>query len=159
MAEVKTWADNSDARHILFLFDSCFSGSVFLSRQNLKPPALFLKSALRKTRQFITAGNEEETVPAVSEFVPALIRGLNGEADTIPNGVITGNGLGYWLSSILSKSGRQTPQFGSVVPGNALPGDVIFTYNNGDKKVAVKASEPATTNAREAVSRSLRLTR
>ena len=157
MAEIKTWADDSDANHIIFLFDSCFSGSVFLSRQNLKPPALFMKSALRRTRQYITAGNEEETVPAVSEFVPAIIRGLKGEADLVPDGVITGNELGYWLSSTLARNGNQTPQFGSVVSGTSSPGDVVFTYGEqpGPKVALARATEPAAKSAKETITRSI----
>jgi hypothetical protein len=80
---------------------------------------------------------------------------MNGEADTAQTGIVTGNGLGYWLVTTLTKSGRQTPQFGSVVPGTSSPGDVIFTYDAGAKSALAQATEPVSHSPKDRIVRSI----
>lgn len=121
-------SEQSRAKHILMVFDSCFSGAVFLTRgaANL-PSALFIADAERPVRQFITSGSEFDAVPAQSEFVTQFIRGLDGAADTVIDGIVTGNELGYWLKATLTPKGKQTPQYGSSTTQEFSHGDVMFT--------------------------------
>jgi len=126
MDEIKGWSFQSRAKHALFVFDSCFSGIVFSSRSNTRPSALFLNDAVRKVRFFITAGTEDEQVPAKSDFTPYLIKGLQGEADPWQTGVISGNTLGSWLKLAVSQLGKQTPQYGTAPEVEWQKGDVLF---------------------------------
>ncbi|MCP4409223.1 MAG: caspase family protein [Gammaproteobacteria bacterium] len=71
MNQVMAWARGIRAKHALFLFDSCFSGTVFKARDLPKKEQRYIRRATRKpVRQFITAGSAGETVPARSTFTP-----------------------------------------------------------------------------------------
>lgn len=159
-------SEESDAKHVLMVFDSCFSGAVFLTKgaANLPSP-LFIADADRKVRQFITSGSEFEEVPAQSDFTEQLIRGLDGAADTIVDGVVTGNELGYWLKATLTPKGKQTPQYGSSTTQEYRHGDVMFAALKatalslaaaGTKKIPLiapagltRGAKPATPAARQ----------
>lgn len=155
---ISAHSEESNAKHALMVFDSCFSGAIFLTKgaANLPSP-LFIADAERKVRQFITAGSESEEVPAQSDFVEQLIRGLDGEADTIVDGIVTGNELGYWLKATLTPKGKQTPQYGSSTTQEYRHGDVMFaslkaTPLNGDalgsKKIPLSGNGGATRSGR-----------
>lgn len=139
MEAIKDWAKSSDAQQILFLFDSCFSGAVFLHRSGYTPPRkLFLNDALRRARQFITAGDERQIVPAISKFVPALDQALTeGVADFNNDGLITANELGMWVKDRVIATGSTTPQYGELPEQRSLPGSMIFVAGG------VKATRPA----------------
>lgn len=68
MNQVLTWARRIEAKHVLFLFDSCFSGTVFKAKSLPKIPRQISQAAQLPIRQFITAGSANETVPAQSVF-------------------------------------------------------------------------------------------
>lgn len=135
MDDILRMSQQSRAKHVLFVFDSCFSGAVFLTRHNLIPSELFLSDADQQVRQIITAGSATDEVPSRSDFAEAFVRGLRGEADIVPDGVITANELGYWLKAEISRLGRQTPQYGSSLERGYRYGDVMF----------LPASSPAAT--------------
>lgn len=95
MENFNTYARNIDAKHALFLFDSCFSGSIFaLSRA--VPDAISYKTS-QPVRQFITAGKEDEQVPDRSIFKSQFIAALQGEADKDRDGYVTGTEVGMFL--------------------------------------------------------------
>jgi hypothetical protein len=127
MDVISQLSEHSNAKHILLVFDSCFSGAVFLTRgaANLPSP-LFIADADRPVRQFITSGSEFDAVPAQSDFIREFIRGLDGAADTVIDGIVTGNELGYWLKATLTPKGKQTPQYGSSTTQQFRHGDVMF---------------------------------
>jgi caspase domain-containing protein len=132
--DIRNWSMNAHAKHILFIFDSCFSGAVFLTRANLKPSNdLFLADAMRTTREFITSGSENEEVGADSYFAGKVVEGLNGAADIYPDGVVTAAELGYWLKNVVSAQGRQTPQYGAAPSNKYVSGDVLFVPNTVEK--------------------------
>ncbi|MGE8569067.1 Caspase domain protein [compost metagenome] len=126
MEDISNWSKASKAKHILFVFDSCFSGAVFLTRNNLIPSELFIQDADQPVRQFITSGSAKQTVPARSDFVVEFIEGVAGAADIYKDGVITGNELGYWIKQKVSALGKQTPQFGSSPLLEYRKGDTLF---------------------------------
>jgi hypothetical protein len=64
---------------IVFVFDSCFSGSIFALSPAI-PKIISYKTA-KPVRQFITSGSMDETVPDKSVFKMQFIDGINGEAD------------------------------------------------------------------------------
>ena len=66
------FARRIQSKHALFLFDSCFSGSIFaLSRA--VPMNISYKTA-RPVRQFITSGSKDETVPD-KEYLQTAVSG------------------------------------------------------------------------------------
>ena len=56
MTQVLAWCRNMHAKHALFLFDSCFSGTVLKSKSSPAPRYISKKTA-KPVRQFISAGS------------------------------------------------------------------------------------------------------
>ena len=114
------------SKHVLYLFDSCFSGSIFaLSRA--VPSAISYKTS-KPVRQFITAGDDGEEVPDKSIFKSQFISGLQGEADANRDGYITGSELGEFLQvSVVNYSREgQHPQYGKIRDPKLDKGDYVF---------------------------------
>jgi hypothetical protein len=80
------------AKHILFVFDSCFAGTIFTSRggddalQELTPDVV-ARLMEKPARDIITAGGANERIPAHSPIPKLLLAALNGEADRYRHGV------------------------------------------------------------------------
>lgn len=131
MTRVLAWCKEMDARHALFLFDSCFSGSIFKTRALPETPPHITALTAKPVRQFITAGDEGQEVPAKSVFAKCLLRGLSGEADLSRDGYITGTELGMYLHDkvIYYKTG-QTPQYGKMRDPDLDEGDFVFLLGN-----------------------------
>jgi len=127
MSQVLAWARQIEAKHVLFLFDSCFSGTVFKQKSLPPMPPHISMLTARPVRQFITAGSAGESVPANSVFTPAFIDGLAyGLADLDRDGYITGTELGVYLQSKVPRHVRQTPQFGKINDYELSRGDFVF---------------------------------
>ena len=127
MEQFISWSKQSEAKHILFVFDSCFSGMIFKQRSSLTQP-LYIESVMNKpVRQFLTAGDSDQRVPEKSEFTPLFIRALEGEADMVRDGYVTGSELGLFLKQNLGEYTKtQTPQFGTIRDPELDQGDIIF---------------------------------
>lgn len=126
MENFNTYAREINAKHVLFLFDSCFSGSIFaLSRA--VPDIISYKTSL-PVRQFITAGSADETVPDKSIFKQLFLAALQGEGDTNRDGYVTGNELGEFLQTKVVNYTRQAqhPQYGKIQDPNLDKGDFVF---------------------------------
>jgi hypothetical protein len=124
------------AKHVLYLFDSCFSGSIFaLSRA--VPSAISYKTA-RPVRQFITAGDEGEEVPDKSVFKSQFVEGLNGSADLNSDGYITGTEFGEFLQTTVVNYSKeaQHPQYGKIRDPQLDKGDYIFVIPSTEKAVS-----------------------
>lgn len=80
MDYIITHARLTKAKHVLFMFDCCFSGSILNVRSQLAPPAIRSK-VMQPVRQFITAGSANETVPDCSVFKRAFLDLLEGKVD------------------------------------------------------------------------------
>jgi hypothetical protein len=76
MSQLLAWSRQFTAKHALFLFDSCFSGTVFKTRALPPQPPYITQATALPVRQFITAGSAGEEVPARSEFTPAFVDAL-----------------------------------------------------------------------------------
>lgn len=158
MDEISNWSRISKAKHILFVFDSCFSGAALLTRWNLIPSELFIQDAEQPVRQFLTSGSATQTVPAKSDFVYAFIEGVAGAADIYKDGVITGNELGYWIKQKISALGKQTPQFGSSPLLEYRKGDTLFSPHaiaSASSPVRYTPPPQAVDKTRSAIQRSL----
>lgn len=128
MSEIEVYARQINSKHVLFVFDSCFSGSLFNENQRSAPNAIVGKTAL-PVRQFLTAGSAEQTVPDESIFRQYFIAGLKGEADANPkDGYVTGNELAEYIYNKVTNDSRitQTPRFGTIRDPKLNLGDFVF---------------------------------
>ncbi len=142
MQQISTWAGELVARHVLFAFDSCFSGTIFTSR-NRTIPASISAATRRPVRQFMTAGNAGETVPARSLFTPVFVRGLTGAGDRNKDGYVTGSELfNYVAQEVLSYGQGQTPQFGTIRDPRFNEGDLVFAVPGGPVAAGAAAPRP-----------------
>lgn len=145
MSEIVAWACGLvHAKHVLFLFDSCFSGTVFETRSIGDPGNAYIASSTAKpVRQFITAGDAEQVVPAESVFAPEFVAGIDGAADTNSDGYVTGMELGIYLSlKVSSINPSQTPRYGKIRDARLDDGDFVFETL---ASVAKSEAEPAGT--------------
>ena len=127
MSQVLAWTRELTARHALFLFDSCFSGTVFKTRAVPRRPSHITQATSLPVVQFITAGSAGETVPAKSVFTPAFVDALNfGLADVTEDGYITGVELGLYLTEKVPLHSRQSPQYGKHPDYELARGDFVF---------------------------------
>src|SRR5205085_11681819 len=129
-------------KHALFLFDSCFSGSLFaLSRA--VPDNIGYKTS-RPVRQFITSGSADETVPDRSIFREQFIAAIEGEADANHDGYVTGSELGDFLQDRVVNYTRnaQHPQYGKIRNPNLDKGDFVFMLPKAPTPPAIATSNP-----------------
>jgi hypothetical protein len=133
MTDILAWARKIEAKHALFLFDSCFSGTVFKSR-NLPIPSQIKNAIALPVRQFITAGRAGDTVPAKSIFTPAFVDALKyGWGDINKDGYILGTELGFYLNQKVPESlARQIPQYGKIPDYDLSRGDFVFFLKDND---------------------------
>ena len=126
MLEIEIYAKQMDAKHALFLFDSCFSGSIFsLSRA---VPAAISDKTTKPVRQFITAGAADQEVPDDSVFRRQFVAALAGEADLNRDGYVTASELSQFLEETVINytRGAQTPQYGKIRDPYLDKGDFVF---------------------------------
>jgi hypothetical protein len=81
MDEVETFAKNITARHALFVFDSCFAGTVLFRDGDVGVPGYIGEEVTQPVREFLTAGNERQRVSDDSAFRKAFVHGIEGAAD------------------------------------------------------------------------------
>ncbi len=115
------------AKHVLFMFDSCFSGTV-LNLRNRVTPSHITDRIKNPVRQFITAGRADEPVPDRSEFKKAFLNLLEGRVEEpTPDGYLTGVELGDYLYRTVPKfSQGQHPQHGKIHDQQLNTGDFVF---------------------------------
>jgi formylglycine-generating enzyme required for sulfatase activity len=119
------WAKQIRSRHVLFVFDSCFSGSIF---DVLRSMPQTIKNRIRwPVRQFITSGTANQQVPDQSEFRKFFVEGLSGAADGDGDSYITGTELGEYLTKNVSeRRPSQTPVWGKLTDMELSKGDFVF---------------------------------
>ena len=127
MNRILTWSREIEAKHAIFLFDSCFSGTVFKAKALPKIPPHISDVTSRPVRQFISAGSAGEEVPANSVFTPSFIRAVRGQGDLDRDGYLTGTELGMYLhKKVLSYNTGQHPQYGKIKDPDLDEGDFVF---------------------------------
>ncbi len=133
MEQILSWAKQIESKHALFVFDSCFSGSVLQSRAAIVPEDISF-STLKPVRQFISAGSADQTVPSVSKFRPLFIRGINGKADLDNDGFVTGDELGMYLQKqVPFYEPGQNPQYAKIRDPDLDEGNFVFDARNRGK--------------------------
>lgn len=136
--ELEIIARELESRHAIFLFDSCFSGSIFTPRsalQRQKPEdsspsyrwRFLTDKAMSPVRQFIAAGGPDEELPGKSIFVPLLLKALDGTASISQDDYLSGRQLGLWLEQTVPTFNASQNPHSDVMndPGYAW-GDMIF---------------------------------
>ena len=146
MKMIEVYALRMQSKHALFLFDSCFSGSIF-SLSRAVPEHISYKTA-HPVRQFITSGSADEQVPDTSVFRQQFVAALQGEADHNNDGYITGGELGLFLEDTVVPYSydMQHPQYGKIRDPNLAKGDFVFVLPQAPSPVTpvvppVKPSE------------------
>jgi len=126
MREIEAVSLKVKSKHVIMLFDSCFSGSLFSLTRSL--PANISDKSRLPVRQYITAGTEDEQVPDKSMFKRSFLIGIEGDADLTGDGYITGSELGIYLSERVANytKGNQHPQYGKINNPELDRGDFIF---------------------------------
>lgn len=135
MREIETISKQIMSKHVLMIFDSCFSGSVFKTLRS-KPSFYIQEMVVHPVREFLTAGNEKEQVPDKSVFKDVFIQGIKyGFADLNKDNYITGAELGMYLQEqVVNYSEKaQHPQFGKINNPKLDKGDFVFSCNSKGK--------------------------
>jgi len=138
MRDIESASLRIQSKHVLMLFDSCFSGSLFALTRAV-PDDISEKSNL-PVRQYITAGREDEQVPDKSMFKRSLLIGLDGDADLTGDGYVTGTELGMYLSDkvVNYTHRRQHPQYGKINNPDLDRGDFIFVSPSLEQELQAK---------------------
>jgi len=127
MNQILAWSRQMEAKHALFLFDSCFSGTVFKAKNLPEKPPHISRATDLSVRQYIAAGDAGESVPAKSVFTPAFIDALDyGWGDLNGDGYISGTELGLYLQEKVPQHSTQNPQYGKIKDYELARGDFIF---------------------------------
>ena len=115
------------ARHVLFLFDCCFSGTILNARDRVRPESIS-DNIRHPVRQFITAGRANEPVPDRSVFKTAFLDLIEGRAtEPFRDGYITGAELGLYLKNqVPIYNEAQHPQYGTIRDPKLDKGDFVF---------------------------------
>jgi TPR repeat protein len=143
MNQFQEWAREIEARHAMFLFDSCFSGSIFGTRGSNETAGPLASTSRRPVRWFFTSGSKDEEVPAQSRFVAVLLEGISGAADrfgatTGGDGYVTGSELCAYLEGDAAVLGTR-PQCGKINEPALREGEFVFRSRAPTPTVAVVA--------------------
>jgi len=144
MQTMVTQAKMIKARHVLFMFDSCFSGSILNLRERVVPQSVS-ESIKLPVRQFITAGRANEPVPDHSIFKQAFLDLLEGrDREPIPDGFITGEELGLYLKNKVPEyNPTQHPQYGKIKDIRLDKGDFIFALKRPSRPSTQISAAPS----------------
>ena len=128
-----------NARHVLFVFDSCFSGLAARGTKKSEPSYIQAKLSGR-ARQYITAGNDEQLVNDQSPLRAFFIKAIqDGAADTnVRDGYVTFSELsGYLYNEVIRLTHDpsngllpQDPQSGEFPDPDLNDGDFVFEVGN-----------------------------
>jgi hypothetical protein len=117
----------SNAKHIGFIFDTCFSGQALgLTRQGSVTIEKFLS---RRAYQVITAGTGDQTVVDFRSMTRLMVDAIQNESAS-NSGLTTLNSLGLFLQQTMTADTRKTqiPQFGHLKGSQG--GDLIISISN-----------------------------
>ena len=141
MEGLVTKSKQIQARHALFVFDSCFSGTILNVRDRLRQPESISDSVRYPVRQFITAGRAGEVVPDKSVFKQTFLNLIEGRVpEPFPDGYITGEELGFYLKNqVPVYNSAQHPQYGKIRDPKLDQGDFVFVLGNTDTPEIVES--------------------
>lgn len=142
MQMIEVFAREIQAKHALFVFDSCFSGSIFEVTRGI--PATIQEKTGRPVRQFITSGTADQEVPDRSIFREQFVEALTGSIDAARDGYLTGAELGQFLEQSVTNYTRraQTPQYGKLRDPHLDKGDFVFVLPDRTRPTAGSPPPP-----------------
>jgi hypothetical protein len=129
MGAIRQPLEDSVAKSILFVFDSCFAGTIFTDR-GAAPPQPFLKDRVaqlleKPARQIITAGKSDQRVPERSPIPDLFFAAINGAADPYKTGVVSPEQIRDFLLDKI-RSPNLTPQVGRLDNPAFAEGEFLF---------------------------------
>ena len=144
----------ANARHVLVVFDSCFSGTIFHATRAALPAAISRYTTL-PVRQFVTSGTAGQKVSDDGQFrrlFIGAITGLEPEANPNRDPYVTGNELGNFLQQKVTNlsAGRQTPLFGPMNEQGYDQGDFVFQVREEAPRPTTAAGSPVKVQPLEA---------
>ena len=130
MEEVRGMVIDVNALQVLFIFDSCFSGTIFAARSASASRGQLTKDDVARlvalpVREFITAGDVQQRIPAHSPLPQLIANALEGDADPYGLGVITGEQLQQYLFAKTRSIGI-SPREGKLPGGFFDRGEFLF---------------------------------
>jgi len=130
MTQLRELTRRIPAKHILYVFDSCYSG-LGLTRATTTYTSKYLATLAGKRAVYmITAGKAGEVAREIGQhgiFTLNFLDGIAGAADTNPKDeVVQASELGVYLARVVSKNNKnkQNQQHG-LLEGD---GDFLFPY-------------------------------
>jgi len=131
LADAEELSLRTRARHVLFMFDACFSGALFAGNDPPVPPQNDEERRRREwlpARQFITAGSAHEKVPDNSQFRREFVGLLTGAArEPVWDGYLTGTEIGQHMQKTLPRTvPPTTPLYGSTRDAMLGRGDFVL---------------------------------
>jgi TPR repeat protein len=137
MAEIRAPVEDVLAKHILFVFDSCFAGTIFTNRSANEPPRPLVPDMVgrlldKPARDFITAGSSNEPVPAHSPLPELFLEALDGAADPYKHGVVSTVEIHQYVFDKVSRirDFKLTPQIGKLPNPAFAEGAFLFRVIN-----------------------------
>jgi hypothetical protein len=126
MKDIQAASQKIRSRHVIMLFDSCFSISYFPLLKAV--PKNITEESVLPVRQYITSGREDEKIPSDSMFKRWLFIGLGGDADIDEDGLISGSELGMYLRENVSMDSlkRQNSQYAVSSDSSLSRGDFML---------------------------------
>jgi len=145
MEDIQTFSLQLKAKHLLAVFDCCFSDSIFALGK--AAPLSITNNTLRPVRQYITAGGADESIPDESIFTNCFLDALNGDADMNRDGYVTGSELGMYLESnvVNYSDGAQHPQYRTIRNRELNKGDFVFVFDKTRQNVHEEIHAPPKT--------------
>lgn len=142
MRRFGTFMHQARAKHVYAVFDSCFAGTVFNSQRAL-PPSAITRATTLPVRQFLTSGDDTQTVSDDGTFRQLFIRALTAEenADSNGDGYLTASELGLYLGDRVTNltQSLQTPRFGKLRDKDFDRGDFVFMLPETDPSPVIPA--------------------
>jgi formylglycine-generating enzyme required for sulfatase activity len=129
-------ADRIRSKHVMMLFDTSIAGDVFLPRQAFLQ--VITEGTTLPVRQYLIAGSTHEPILPQSVFKQYLVLGLEGQADIIHDGIVTGSELAVYLTDRVARltGGYQHPQYAITGVAEAARGDFVFKRIDGKQTFA-----------------------
>jgi peptidylprolyl isomerase len=137
MEAIREIVSDVDARQVLFVFDSCFAGTIFTARSASEASGPISDADIAKfmnlpVREFITAGDVNEKVPAHSPLPQLLLNAIGGAADPYALGVVTGQQIAQYFWSQTRGVGL-SPREGKLAGGYFDRGEFLFRVLDSEK--------------------------
>jgi len=136
----------AQSKHVLAVFDSCFSGTIFDTQRTAPPPAITRATTL-PVRQFLTSGDTDQKVSDDGRFRKLFIRAIRDEerADYNQDGYVTGSELGLFLTDRVTNltQCRQTPRYGKLRDEDYDRGDFVFLLASSGAVIEKPAPIPS----------------